>query len=167
MEVHHAFADCSKVKEFWSRIHCIAKKLKIEPRQNNLIPEKWHRISGIRDYNLRGEIEERWQIIHSVALQSINNKFWKYKIDGSAYDSHILWGDFTNRLKHNIQRSFAVAKRQDSSRYVKMLRKKWKIREDDLSPDLDELKRVWHIPNLIDFNGDKYITFKKDLFDRI
>ena len=26
LEVHHAFADCSKVKEFWSRIHFIAKK---------------------------------------------------------------------------------------------------------------------------------------------
>ena len=137
LEVHHAFAKCPKVAAFWVKVHDLARKLGIEPRQNRQIPWEWAIITGVRDYTLDGPIEDvcLWQSIHATAMQVINRKFWKFKIDKSNYNSITVWGEFCCNLNSNLHRQHEVAKRQDYTVRLHYMKKGWKL-PNDKDPNL-------------------------------
>ena len=76
--ISHNFAKCPSVEPFWGWVEKVAYNLKIEMYPRPEIPEGWTRIAGVRDYNINHKQadEQRWQVIHAIAIQTVNANHW-------------------------------------------------------------------------------------------
>ena len=110
----HTFAECPLIEKAWKWIHEVSFRLCVDPYPDPTVPETWTKLSGFRAKHIdrRQPDERRWQVIHSIALQTLNTSYWNEAIHGRIRALSNIKSEFATRLRTHLNVEWKIALRK-------------------------------------------------------